>query len=192
MNKTAQKGSLLLVDDDRQILDSMAGWLREQGYQVDVADGQTAAISQIEKRPYDLVLSDIRLQDGDGFEVLSHCRENHPASTVILLTGYGTVETGIEALRAGAFDLLTKPLLDQELEMSIQRAFSQRKVIEENKTLKRQLDDRFGMESIVGHDTRMKRIFEMIQIFVATKIQKRRVMFFDRSVAFYQHFDQKT
>jgi len=115
-------GSLLLVDDDRHVLDSMSDWLREQGYDVTEASGRADAIRQTDHRTFDLVLADVRLQDGDGFEVLAHCRENHPATTVILLTGYGTVETGVEAIRAGAFDLLTKPLIDEELLMSIIRA----------------------------------------------------------------------
>ncbi len=72
-----------------------------------------------------------------------------------MITGYGTVETAIEAIRAGAFDFLTKPLIDEELEMAIERALNQRQVIEENKNLKAQLDLRFGMENIVGHDHRM-------------------------------------
>jgi len=154
--------SLLLVDDDRHVLESMADWLRDQGYRVDVANNCATAIAALGKRPYDLALVDIRLPDGDGFDILSHVRENHPGVSVILLTGYGTVETAIEAIRAGAFDLLTKPLLDEELEMAIERALRQRTVIEENKTLKAQLDYRFGMENIVGRDHRMARVFDMI------------------------------
>src|SRR5262245_18819281 len=115
-------GTLLLVDDDRLLLDSMSAWLREQGYQVLAASGRDAAVKQLAERQVDLVLADIRLADGDGFEILAHCRERYPHTTVVLLTGYATVETGIEALRAGAFDLLTKPLIDEELEMAIDRA----------------------------------------------------------------------
>ena len=88
---------------------------------------------------------------------------------MILLTGYGTVETAIEAIRAGAFDLLTKPLIDEELEMAIERALNQREVLEENKNLKAQLDLRFGMENIVGHDHRMRRMFDMIESVADTK-----------------------
>ena len=90
-------------------------------------------------------------------------------TSVILITGYGTVESAVEAIRAGAFDFLTKPLIDEELELSIERALNQRKVIEENKNLKAQLDLRFGMESIIGHDHRMLRIFEMIDSIADTK-----------------------
>ncbi len=167
--RTMNNGSLLLVDDDRHVLDSMSDWLREQGYDVAEASGRADAIRQTDNRAFDLVLADVRLQDGDGFEVLAHCRENHPETTVILLTGYGTVETGVEAIRAGAFDLLTKPLIDEELLMSINRALSQREVMEENKKLKEQLDLRFGMENIVGHDHRMLKIYDMIDSIADTK-----------------------
>lgn len=162
-------GSLLLVDDDRQLLSAMADWLRELGYSVEEAADCQQARQRLAEQSFDLVLADVRLPDGDGFEILAHCRENFPGLIVILLTGYGTVETGVEAIRAGAFDLLTKPLIDEELSMSIDRALSQREMIEENKKLKEQLDLRFGMENIVGHDHRMLRIFDMIDSVADTK-----------------------
>src|SRR6187431_3447347 len=110
-----KSGTLLLVDDNRQVLDSMSGWLREQGYQVHTAGGRDEALRQIKERTLDLVLADIRLGDGDGFEILAWCRQHYPQLAVILITGYGTVETAIDALRAGALDMLTKPLIDEEL-----------------------------------------------------------------------------
>jgi DNA-binding NtrC family response regulator len=154
--------SLLVVDDDRHLLESMSAWLGEQGYRVESASTAASAKQKIGQTNYDVVLSDIRLSDGDGFDVLTACRQKRPNSTVILMTGYGGPETGIEALRAGAFDLLTKPLLDQELEMSLQRALSQKKVVEENKNLRAQLDQKFHLTNVVGHDSRMQRIFDMI------------------------------
>ncbi|MHB1033335.1 MAG: sigma-54-dependent transcriptional regulator [Pirellulales bacterium] len=164
-----KNGSLLLVDDDRHILESMGGWLREQGHKLDLASTFTQAIAAIDKNTYDLVLTDIRLGDGDGFDILLHCRQHRPNTSVILITGYGTVETAVEAIRAGAFDFLTKPLIDEELQMAIERALSQRDVIEENRNLKAQLDLRFGMENIVGHDHRMLRVFDMIDSVADTK-----------------------
>lgn len=160
---------ILLVDDDRHILESMGSWLNDLGYEVDLAATLTEALAQIDTMNYDLVLADVRLGDADGFEVLRHCRLQRPNTTVIMITGYGTVETGIEALREGAFDLLTKPLIDEELELAIDRALSQRKVIQENQTLKDQLDLRFGLENIVGHDHRMLRIFDMIDSVADTR-----------------------
>src|SRR5213593_3763462 len=125
-----KRGSLLLVDDDRHLLESMADWLRSLGHQVDTADSfataQRAMDRAVDQAAYDLVLLDIRLGDADGMDLLPYCRERRPETTVILITGYGTVETAVDAIRAGAFDFLTKPLIDDELEMAIQRALSQR------------------------------------------------------------------
>jgi len=164
-----QLGTLLLVDDDRHVLASMADWLREQGYTTDTAASLAEGLAAVDHKPYELVLVDIRLGDGDGFDLLVHCRKNHPATAVIMITGYGSVEAAVEAIRLGAFDFLTKPLIDEELLMAIERAMNQQKVIEENKTLKAQLDLRFGMENIVGHDHRMLKIFDIIDAVADTR-----------------------
>jgi DNA-binding NtrC family response regulator len=164
-----QLGTLLLVDDDRQVLASMADWLRDQGFVTDTAASLAEGIAAVNRKTYDLVLADIRLGDGDGFDLLAHCRKSRPGTAVIMITGYGTVESAVEAIRLGAFDFLTKPLIDEELLMAIERAMNQQKVLEENKTLKAQLDMRFGMENIVGHDRRMLKIFDMIDSVADTR-----------------------
>ena len=161
--------ALLLVDDDRQVLHSMADWLREQGYELDTAASKQEALTALRRKRYEIVLADIRLGDGDGFELLAHCRQQCPDTSVIMLTGYGTVDSAVEAIRAGAFDFLTKPLIDDELEMALERALSQRQVLEENQQLKAQLDLRFGLENIVGHDHRMLRIYDMIESIADTR-----------------------
>ena len=117
-----KRGSLLLVDDDPYLVDSMAQWLRDQGHRVDTALNVREAAAAVDRQAYDVVLTDIRLGEGDGFHVLEHCHRHSPESAVILMTGYGTVESAVEGIRAGAFDFLTKPLIDEELELSIQRA----------------------------------------------------------------------
>ena len=147
----------------------MADWLREQGYKVDTAATLAEGTASVDRKVYDLALVDIRLADGDGFELLSHCRQTRPEMAVIMLTGYGSVESAVEAIRQGAFDFLTKPLIDEELDMAIHRALNQRQVLEENKTLKAQLDLRFGIENIVGHDHRMLRIYDMIDSVADTR-----------------------
>lgn len=164
-----QLGTLLLVDDDRHVLASMADWLRDQGYATDTASSLAEGCAAVDRKSYDLVLVDIRLGDDDGFELLAHCRKNRPAAAVIMITGYGSVEAAVEAIRLGAFDFLTKPLIDEELRLAIQRALNQQKVIEENKNLKAQLDLRFGIENIVGHDHRMLKIFDMVDAVADTK-----------------------
>lgn len=162
---------LLLVDDDRHILQSMAEWLREIGYRVDTAGSFVDAVRLAEQKAYDLVLADVRLggSDADGFDLLKRVRAEQPATPVILISGYGTPESAVEAIRGGAFDYLTKPLIDEELEMAIRRALSQREVIEQIKNLEQQLDKRFGIENIVGTDPRMRKVFDLVESIADTK-----------------------
>jgi DNA-binding NtrC family response regulator len=161
--------TLLLVDDDHQVLDAMAGWLRDLGYDLETESSLRGAIEAIDRKAYDLVLADIRLQDGDGFDILDHCRRTRPRSSVIMITGFGSADAAVEAVRAGAFDFLTKPLIDEELQVAIERALAQRQVVEENTNLKAQLDMRFGMENVIGHDHRMQRVFDVIEAVADTK-----------------------
>lgn len=163
------KATLLLVDDDRHLLQSMALWLREQDYRVETASSAQEAIRELGRRPFDVALVDIRLPDGDGFEVLRFCRERFPEMPVLLITGYGTVDLAVEAIRAGAFDFLTKPLIDEELQVAIERALRQKQVVEENKNLKSQLELRYGLDAIVGRDHRMLRVYDMIEAVADTK-----------------------
>ena len=160
---------ILLVDDDQHLLQSMGEWLNSVGYETGLAPGIEAAKVLLSDHQFDLALIDLRLGPDDGFDLLDHCKTHYPNTTSILMTGYATVDTGIEAIRAGAFDLVTKPLIDEELLMSIDRALSQKEVIEENHRLKTQLDRRFGMENIIGSDLKMQKTFEVIESIADTK-----------------------
>jgi len=160
---------LLLVDDDQHLLQSMGAWLQDQGFKTLLAANIQTAEKHLANHPIDLALVDLRLGHEDGFDVLKHCQKHYPNVAVLLMTGYATVETGVEAIRAGAFDLLTKPLIDDEILLAIDRAFSQRSVIEENEQLKTQLDQRFGRSNILGTDRRMQKTFDMVDSIADTK-----------------------
>ncbi|MEO1498141.1 MAG: sigma-54 dependent transcriptional regulator [Planctomycetota bacterium] len=164
-----QTTSLLLVDDDRQVLDSMADWLRSFGMEVDAEPTYAGALEKLTNRAFDLVLADIRLQDGDGFDLLEQTLRRRPGTQVLLMTGYGTADSAIDAVRAGAFDYLTKPLIDDELLMALERALSQRQVLAENTELRQKLDRKHGMSHIVGTDARMMRVFDVIESVADTR-----------------------
>lgn len=160
---------LLLVDDDFQVLESMADWLRTQGYELDTARTVSEACKACESTGYDLALVDVRLGEDDGYDFLEQCLRRWPATQVVMMTGYGTPDMAIDAVRAGAFDYLTKPLIDEELLMAIERALTQRKVLTENSQLKAELDRHYGMGNIVGQDPRMLRVYEMIESVADTR-----------------------
>lgn len=161
--------SLLLVDDDRHLLRSMGQWLAEQEFTVWMAPDRKTAEQLLKEHRIDLALVDIRLGQDDGFDVLRFARQKSPDTVVLLMTGYATAETGIEAVQAGAFDLLTKPLIDDELLLAIDRALSQRQVLSENENLKAQLDERYRLDNIIGDDIRMRRLFDVIDSVADTR-----------------------
>ena len=163
------KQNILLVDDDRHLLDSMGGWLVDEGFQVSLATNSSEALEKINERFHDLALIDLRLGGEDGMDLLRQFKKHHPNTVPLLMTGYATVDTGVEAIRAGAFDLLSKPLIDDEILIAFDRALSQQQVIEENEQLKCQLDQRFGRDNIIGNDVRMQRTFDMVDSIADTK-----------------------
>jgi DNA-binding NtrC family response regulator len=165
MNQSSksEQGHILLVDDDRWLLDSMSQWLESEGFQVTPCWRVSDAKKKLGAETFDLILCDIRLDDGEGFEVLDFAKKRAPATPFLLMTGYGGPDSGAEAVSRGAFDLLTKPLIDQELLTALKRAKQQRLIADENERLKAELDRRFGMENILSHDYRMLKIFEVIE-----------------------------
>lgn len=154
---------ILLVDDDRIVLESMADYLRREKFKVLTAVSVQDADRLLSGDGVDLVIADVNLPERDGFELLRHVREEHAETPVILITGYGTIENAVEAIRFGAFDYMTKPIMSDELKLAIDRALGQRRLAVENKNLKQQLDQRFGIDSIVGHDYRMLQVYDVIE-----------------------------
>ena len=162
--KAKNAGSLLVVDDDKHILDAMADYLRSLGHRTETADTCTDAMQRMQEFPFEVVVCDVNLPDKDGFQLLEWAQEHQPETAVILLTGFGTIESAVEAIRIGAFDYLTKPLIDQELQLSIERAIEKRRMLEENRNLKAQLTERFGMNNIIGHDYKMLKMFDVMEL----------------------------
>jgi DNA-binding NtrC family response regulator len=165
----AIQGSLLVVDDDRHICEAMADYLRDLGYRTETANTCEEALARIKEFGFEVVICDVSLPDRDGFQLLEWAVKHAPDTSVILITGYGTIESAVEAIRIGAFDYLTKPVIDDELNFSIQRALGQRKIVEENKRLRARLDERFGLSNIIGRDYKMSRMFDLIESVADTR-----------------------
>ncbi len=154
---------LVLIDDDRWLLESMTQWLRSEGFAViPFSSCKKAKQFLARESDFELILSDLRLEDGDGMELLRTARKNCPQVPFLMMSGYAGPETGAEIVSNGGFDLLSKPIIDQELMHAIRRALDQHQIAKENTRLKAELDRRFGLESILSHDARMQKIFETI------------------------------
>lgn len=163
------KITILAVDDDDLVLQSMTDWLGCREYQVSTANSLSTATEQLENGVFDVVLCDLRLGLDSGFDLLRYCKKRYPETAVIVISGYGTAPLALQAVKEGAFDFLTKPILDSELQMTIHRAVRDRKLAEENESLKAMLDNRYGLENIVGVDPRMKKVFDIIHTIAPTR-----------------------
>ncbi len=168
---------ILLVDDEPSILSVLCTVLRSEDYDVtSAADGQQA-IELIKNEDFDLVISDIRMAPVNGMDILKVVHQERPEVSVIMLTAYGSVETAIEALKLGAFDYVTKPFKVDELLITVQRALSYRNALNENATLKEQLQTRYQFDNIIAESPSMKNVCDMI----------RRVAPTDTTVLIYGH-----
>ncbi|MGA2915243.1 MAG: sigma-54 dependent transcriptional regulator [Sedimentisphaerales bacterium] len=158
-----KQNSILIVDDDRIILDSLCEFLKLEGYNTVGAESYKQAAKHIQRQNFSLVITDVNLPDGSGFELLNFLKKNHPQTVVIIITGYGTIESAVEAIKMGAYDYLTKPIVDDELRLTIERALKQQSLISENENLKSQLEHKFSLDNIISQDYKMAKIFDLVE-----------------------------
>jgi DNA-binding NtrC family response regulator len=154
---------LLLVDDDPLIVNSLSEFLRLEGYQVDSAPDGAMAVEMLAATRYNLVITDVNMPRTNGLELLRTIRNSYPDVVVLVITGYGTIENAVEAVKMGAFEYLTKPIIDDEIRVTIQKALKQQTLLSENFRLRQQLGLRFGLDNIVGHDYKMLKIFDLVE-----------------------------
>lgn len=154
---------VLIIDDSPEILTLFSGFLKEEGFEVDISPDGASGISKIEKKFYDIVLTDLRMPGTDGMEVLKYVLENSPDSICIILTGYGTVKNAVEAIKLGAFDYLTKPVKTDEILLTFKRALEYRNLKRENINLRKQLKKKYRFENIIGDNEKMQKVFEIIE-----------------------------
>ncbi len=159
---TEQK-SILVVDDDRIILDSLIELLSLEGFRTSGAETLKNAIAELQKQSYCLVITDVNLPDGDGFELLDIVRKDYPQTVVIVITGYGTIESAVKAIKQGAYDYLTKPIVDDELRLVVEKAIKQQSLMSENVSLRLQLEQKYSLENIISHDYKMAKIFDLVE-----------------------------
>ncbi len=160
---------ILVVDDDRIILDSLGEFLRMEGYQVEGATDTDSALRVLGRKPCHVVVTDVNMPGADGFELLRIIRQRYPEVVVIIITGYGTIDSAVEAIKMGAYDYLTKPIIDDEIRLTIERALKQQALIRENRALRERLDLRFGLDNVVGHDYKMLKVFDLIEAVADSK-----------------------
>ncbi|WKZ33805.1 MAG: sigma-54 dependent transcriptional regulator [Thermodesulfobacteriota bacterium] len=157
---------ILIIDDEPLMRISIGDALKDEGYEVsDAATGREGlAVARDGITPFDIVITDLRLPDIDGLEVLKSLRKSSPEAMVVLITAFGAVETAVEAMKYGAYDYVTKPFAMDELLIMIRRMLRLKDLERENQALKEQVEGRYNFSGIVGRSDKMNEIFEMIKV----------------------------
>ncbi len=154
---------VLIVDNDRMHAEAMADSLRSVGFACTVAGGGSEAISLLESSTFEIVVSDLKMPDVGGLEVLAKSRELQPDAEVVLVTGHGTIESAVEAMRRGAFNYLLKPLDLKQLRAVVENAARSQYLRRANAELHRRLDERFGFEGVIGNSPQMHDVVMRMQ-----------------------------
>jgi DNA-binding NtrC family response regulator len=158
-----EKLSILIVDDEQVVRDSLVHWFTEEGYEVDSSASAPDALSKLAGREFDLVIADIRMPGMDGIELLEKIRSEQLDTSVIVMTGYASVETAVRALKHGAFDYITKPFDPDDLSVVVRNALEQHRLKRENRMLRQQLTEDTTLSELIGMSDAMRHVREQIE-----------------------------
>src|ERR1043166_6696804 len=154
--------TILIVDDEKHTRDGLRRMLEDQ-YDTYVAEDIRGAMNVLEREPIDLLITDLRLGADNGMVLVERALKLPHPPICIMMTAYGTVDTAVEAMKRGAYDFVTKPRNLDKVEMLISRALATRKMEQENRALRQQIDERYGLENIIGESPALREVLDTIK-----------------------------
>ena len=154
---------VMVVDDERTQLEFVGGFLGKAGFEVVLMENSIRALERFRKEPFDLVLTDQRMPEMSGVELLKQCRAVNPEVAVIIMTAYGSIETAVSAMKEGATDYLTKPLNLEELLLRIERVKRSHQLVRENTELREALQERHRIEGVIGESGEMQEVLDLVR-----------------------------
>jgi len=155
--------NILVVDDEEAMRDSCRQALSGDGNKVEVAEDGAKGLAMLEKESFDLVILDLKMPGLSGMEVLKKIKEHDTEVVVVVITGYATIESAVEAMRRGAYDFIPKPFTPESLRVVVERALEKRRLWLENVLLRAQLEDRYGGDVIIGQSKSMREVEKLIR-----------------------------
>jgi len=158
-----EKAKLLIVDDEPIVRDSLGKWFREEGYEIGMAESASAALTRLAEQQWDLALVDIKMPGTDGIELQRRIHEINPDLTVIIMTGYASVETAVQALKNGAYDYISKPFDPDDVAHLVRNALAHRHAERENVRLRETVAEVARPPELIGQSAAMQRVFEAIE-----------------------------
>ncbi len=154
---------ILIIDDEKSILDLLNVVFEKEGYAVKNALSAEKALKLIDENDIDLILTDVKLPQKSGMDILKYVKKNKPDIPVVMITAYGTIKQAVEAFKAGAVDYVLKPFDVDELKIIVQKGLKERRLKEENVLLKKELKERYSFKNMIGHSKPMQEIFSLIE-----------------------------
>jgi len=159
----SKKISILIVDDEESVRDSLYNWFLEDGFNVKCSENALKALSILKKSRFDIILADIKMPKMDGLELLRRIKSFDKDSIVIIMTAFATVDTAVQALKEGAYDYITKPFDPDDLSHLIRNATKQIALIHENETLKERVDSLENIDDLIGNSQAMKKVLQEVK-----------------------------
>jgi len=155
-------GNILILDDEQNYLLVLEAILSDAGYKVTTLSDPEMGLAFLEESEVDVVITDMKMPKLTGKDVLDHVKKHYSYIPVLIMTAFGSIEAAVEAMRTGAFDYITKPFSNEELLLSISKAMQFARAQQENRSLRRQIQERFGPENIVARDKSMRHVLDMV------------------------------
>ncbi len=155
-------GTILVVENEDSLRLTLAVLLKRAGYTVREAPHGQAALEALAKEPADLVITDLRMEPVDGLEVLRAVKASSPQTEVLVLTGFGSIESAVEAMKLGAFEYLTKPFDREEMLLTVAKALERKSLLSEVRQLRAQVRERYAFDNIIGPSPRMQKVLDLV------------------------------
>ncbi len=162
--ESKEDAKILVVDDEVYMREIVRGALQEAGFVVEEAEDGTSAIQMIRRYPYDVIVTDLRLPGAPGEKVLEEAVSIFPETIVIIMTGFGNIQTAVEAIRRGAYDYLPKPFQLDELVMRVEKGLQERRLKSENTMLRSELLEKYQFSNLIGNSPAMQQIYRMVAL----------------------------
>jgi two-component system response regulator HydG len=161
---------VLIIDDEPLHAEAVAESLRRVGYDCVIATNSSAGARKIDDDEFDVVLTDLRMDGMDGLAILRKVKQSTPSTEVVVITGHGDVKSAVEAIKQGAANYLTKPVDMAELRAIADKASERARLARANRELKRQLDERFGFEGVIGNSAKMRDVLAHLRSYAPTDV----------------------
>ena len=159
---------VLVIDDDKKLAEAIAESLSRKGHAVTVATSGKSGAAKIDADEFDVVLTDLRMADLDGLEIVKRTKEKLPEAEVYVITGFGDVKTAVDAMKLGAAHYLLKPVDLTELRAIVEKAAEKVRLARSNRELREQLDEKFGYEGVIGNSPRMQQVLRQLKAYAPT------------------------